>query len=105
MHIRRGIFFATIVAIALSAFAHASPNLEQVELLMPISAQANVEATSALHTSIEAVNVQSDAFSVTANSEVETISRTTESAFELTNSASELTINLTEVGWQRAFNF
>jgi hypothetical protein len=105
MHIRRGIFLATIVAIALSAFAHASPNLEQTELLKPLSAQANVEAAPALHTSIEAVNVQFDAFSVTAVSEVETISRITLSATELTNSASELPIKLSEVGWQRAFNF
>jgi hypothetical protein len=104
MHKTR-LVLAAVCAIAFSAFAIASPTLEQVELFMPISAQANVEAATALHTSIEAVNVQSDAFSVTAVSEVETISRITESAFELTNSASELTINLTEVGWQRAFNF
>jgi len=95
-----GFALATMVAIALSAFAHASPTLEQVELLMPLSAQTNVEAAPALDMSVEAINAQSDAFSVTAMSEVEKISRTTESAFELTNSASESPIDLTEVGWR-----
>lgn len=102
MRKRLGIALAGIIAIALSAFAHASPvTLEQTELLMPLKAQQNVEAAPVLNYSIHAYTAEFELTMFEKDTEPHNTQRSIGLVIAPTIAASHSTHLANEVGWRK----
>lgn len=100
-----GFALAAMVAVALSAVAHAAPvSIEQTQLMLVVgdhaTGQANIDAAPTVEFSIRSFRADVELLVKQVNSEVLDVKRPSDSAFEQMLAGVELQPVSDEIGWR-----